>query len=118
MGVTCEEREHQYVIRLTGEITVGCSADLKGSLVVGVSHKKDLALDLSAAADHDVTALQLLWAAIQAAQRTGKALRLVSALPENVASAIRDSGFEPLLSPLISPQAEGNPGPASEAADD
>lgn len=118
MSVICEERQHQCVIRLEGEIDVACSAELKRCLVEALSHEKDLRLDLNAATDLDVTTLQLLWATIREAERMGRVLSVEAEVPASVVSMIRESGFEPLLAPLISPQAEGKPEAASEAADD
>ncbi len=114
MPFTCEEREHQCVIRLQGEIDVTCSAELKRCLVEAISQEKDLAVDLSGVADLDVTALQLLWAAMQAAEKVGRAFSFPNDPPENIKTSICDSGFEPLLSP----HAPGRPEAASEAADD
>jgi anti-anti-sigma factor len=119
LPITCEEREHQCVIRLAGEIDVASSAELKGCFVEAISGQKDLILDLvldwNAATDLDVTALQLLWAAVEAAEKAGKTLRLASDSPNHIKTAICDCGFESLLKPLLSPQAEGKTGKESEA---
>jgi anti-anti-sigma factor len=88
VSLTCEKREHQCVIRLEGELDVACSGELKRCLVEAISHQKDLALDLSAATDVDVTALQLLWATMKAAEKMGKKVSVVSELPASIRTPV------------------------------
>jgi anti-anti-sigma factor len=115
LPITCEEREHQCVVRLVGELDVACSAELKGCFVKALSGQKDLILDLNDAADLDVTALQLLWAAMQAGDKAGRALRLASDPPSHIKTAIGECGFDVLLAPLLSPHDDGKTGKESEA---
>jgi anti-anti-sigma regulatory factor len=117
LPVNCEERARQYVIRLEGEIDVACSTDLKRGFIDTIASEKETVLDVKAATDFDVTALQLIWAAMVAAENVKKVVTIEGEIPEEIVNAVRDAGFEPLLAPLIS-QAERDGEAASEASDD
>jgi anti-anti-sigma regulatory factor len=80
-----------YLIRLDGEITLACADELKRALLSWLQENKDLELDLQNAAEVDLTALQLLFAAAREAARRGQNIVARTSLP--VRDAARDAGF-------------------------
>ncbi len=69
MATTLEQNGAQCLIRMEGEITVACAAELKKALVQALARGNDLRMDLESATELDVTALQLLWVAEREARK-------------------------------------------------
>jgi ABC-type transporter Mla MlaB component len=91
---TFEEQEATAVLRLSGNISVACSAELKQLFVQAFSTGKGVQLDLSAATNLDIAAMQLLWAAARHAEKTKTALTAAPTVPEELKNGVRDAGFE------------------------
>ncbi len=113
MPITHAESETQHIIRLEGEVDVGGAAELKRMLIEAVSSRKELRVDLTAATDLDVTAMQLLWAAKREAEKAGTSCML-GPVPDEIVKLMEEAGFENFLAPVIP---EGVPGERAEAAD-
>jgi ABC-type transporter Mla MlaB component len=91
---TFEEQEARAILRLSGNINVACSAELKQLFVQAFSTGKGVHLDLSAATNLDIAGIQLLWAAARHAETTNTALTAASTVPEELKNCVRDAGFE------------------------
>ncbi|MGA8108768.1 MAG: STAS domain-containing protein [Acidobacteriaceae bacterium] len=85
------------MIRLEGDIDIGCAAELKQVLeeaLAGRDGSRETRISLATATAMDVTAVQLLWAAERAARASGMVLALESPVPEVLRATLREAGFE------------------------
>ena len=94
MSVNLDQNEGQCLIRLEGEVDISSAAELKKLLLEALASGRELRVDLERTTDLDVTAVQLLWAAERKAGGSGVGLRLLGHVPEQVAVALSDAGFE------------------------
>jgi anti-sigma B factor antagonist len=94
LPVTMERHETHSLVRLEGEVTITSAAEVKEALLAGLAAGTDLHLDLEHAERIDVTIMQLLWATVREADRTGVAL--AGAVSEAAAALAREAGFEGL----------------------
>jgi anti-anti-sigma regulatory factor len=94
LSITFEDSATRCVLRLEGEIGVACSAELKLALIEAISSGKEVELDLAQASDFDVTAVQLLWAASQEAEKAGASFAVAGDVPANIGRAAGEAGFE------------------------
>jgi anti-anti-sigma regulatory factor len=94
MSIALDQGETLCVVRLEGEVNIASAAALKATLLEALASGTDVRLDPERATEVDLTALQLLWAAQQAAGRSGKAIRLSGPVPEALLLAAREAGFE------------------------
>jgi hypothetical protein len=62
--------------------------------VQAFSTGKGVQLDLSAATNLDIAAMQLLWAAARHAEKTKTVLTAAPNVPEELKNGVRDAGFE------------------------
>lgn len=93
MPVTVEQRGAVCFIRLEGEVTIVCAAELKRVLLDALASGNKLRLDLKGATDLDITALQLLWAAEREARASGRSLTLAGAVPEEILVTVAEAGL-------------------------
>jgi anti-anti-sigma regulatory factor len=91
---TFEEQEAKAVLHLSGDINVAGSAELKQLFVQAFSTGKGVQLDLSAATNLDISAIQLLWAAARHAEKTKTSLTAAPTVPPELKGGVRDAGFE------------------------
>ena len=68
------------------------AVELKALLIEALASGGDIRLDLRSVEDLDITAMQLLWGAAREANRAGS--KFDAAVPEAVAIAAREAGFE------------------------
>lgn len=94
MPVTLEQSAALSVIRMEGEINIGCAAELKGLLLKELASGRELRVDVGQATELDVTALQLLWAAEREARKSATKFVLAGAVPEEIKALATDAGFE------------------------
>jgi anti-anti-sigma regulatory factor len=92
-----EESEATNVIRLEDAIGIACAAELKKLLLQALESGKEVSVSLEGATDLDVTAVQLLWAAVRKKRKSGAGIVLVGAMPETLSTAFADAGFEKFL---------------------
>jgi anti-anti-sigma factor len=92
--VTLDQSEAVCLVRLEGEIDIASAAELKKVLLEALASGRELRVDLERAAELDVTALQLLWAAEREARRSGVGFTLAGRVPEAISAAAGDAGFE------------------------
>ena len=94
MPITLDRNESQCLVRLEGELDISAAAELKKLLLEALASGRELRVDLERATDLDITAVQLLWAAERKAGVSGGSLRLLGRVPEQLAVALSDAGFE------------------------
>ena len=94
MPVTLDQSEAVCLVRLEGEIGIASAAELKKLLIEALASGRELRVDLERAAELDVTALQLLWAAEREARGSGVGFALAGRVPEAISAAAGDAGFE------------------------
>jgi anti-anti-sigma regulatory factor len=92
--VSLDQSEDLCLVRLVGEVDIGCAAELKRGLVAALESGKPVRVDLAGATDLDVTALQLLWAAGRKAAGSGIGFALAGQLPESILCAVANAGFD------------------------
>lgn len=93
MPLVLIDGDARSVIRLEGEIDIVNAAELKDMMVAAMTSGKELHLDLQAATDLDVTAVQLLYCAAREAEKTGIAFG-VEHLPQSIRDSVREMGLE------------------------
>lgn len=108
MAVTIQENESRCLLRLDGEVGVASSEELKQALLHALASGKALRFDLEQLTELGVTTWQLLWAAAREAQAAGLSMGLVGQVPDAVAAALREAGFEEFPIPVASMEAEGS----------
>jgi ABC-type transporter Mla MlaB component len=99
--VILESNGTECILHLDGDCTLTSAAELKSALIQALAERASgqaaqpvntVCLDFGRAGEVDIAALQLLWAAEQAA-RAGER-RLVSRVPEGIRGLARDAGFD------------------------
>lgn len=90
--MTIESSETHWILRLDGGFGMASVAELRARLLEGLASAKAMELDLSQATEIDITVLQLLWAAGNAAAREKRAF--VSRATEALSDFARAAGFE------------------------
>jgi len=95
MNLAMERGGGRSVIRLAGEVNIGCAAELKALLVEVLSSGEEILIEFERAGAVDVSILQLILAAQREATQTGVRLALSAALAEPVARAVEEAGISP-----------------------
>jgi anti-anti-sigma regulatory factor len=93
MPVLLDESDGVFLIRLEGEVNIACAAELKSLLSKALATGRELRVRLECAAELDVTALQLLYAAERVATIAGIRFTLEGLVPDDISNAIADAGF-------------------------
>jgi anti-anti-sigma regulatory factor len=94
LAIILEQREESNLIRLEGVIDIAFAAELKTTLLDAIKPPKSLQVALSADADLDVTAIQLLWAAEHEAKASNVSFVLDGCVPDAVSATLKETGFE------------------------
>jgi anti-anti-sigma regulatory factor len=97
VSITLEQSELQSVLRLEGAIDIASAAELKESLLKALGTASEVRVSLDGAADLDVTAVELLWAAGRKAKGIGVGFAFTGTVPEPVLSALREAGLQQFL---------------------
>jgi len=93
MPVNLDESEGISLIRIEGDVGIAMAAEMKDLLVKALASGKDLHISMASAAELDVTALQLFYAAGREAAKSGVKLTLDDRVPDEIFSAMTDGGF-------------------------
>lgn len=93
MPVTIERSGAVCLIRVEGEVAIGCAAQLKKVLLEALASGGELRLDMARAIELDITALQLLWAAEREARASGTAFTLTGTVAEEILVTATEAGF-------------------------
>jgi anti-anti-sigma factor len=94
VSTNLEIADQRCVVRLEGEIDINCSEELKSTLVEALSQRRELQVDMTRASDLDITVIQLLWAAVRAAAKSGIPFVVCDGVPERIRRMALDGGFE------------------------
>lgn len=98
MSVRFDRSEVPGMIRLDGEIDIGCAAELKSVLEEALAVKGDVSdparISLAQVTAMDVTAVQLLWAAQREELLAGRKLTLEGSVPATLRATLRAAGLE------------------------
>jgi ABC-type transporter Mla MlaB component len=92
-----EQNDALSLLTLEKAVEIGCAAELKRLLVQALGSGKEVRVSLAAAADLDVTAVQLLWAAARQAKAAGINLSLTEPVPGEIAAALGEAGLNQFL---------------------
>ena len=95
MSIEIEQSESRSLIQLSDSITLGSAAELHRVLVDALGSSPSVAIDLERASELDVAAIQLLYAAWQAAKKSSVPLTLEGAVPAAVKNAFLEAGLDP-----------------------
>lgn len=93
MPIETQPNAELNTVRLEGAVDIHAAAQLKATLVEAIERGGTLHLSLESVTCLDVTALQLLWAAEQAARSAGIAVELEGPLPDSLAQQLKAAGF-------------------------
>lgn len=94
MGIAVEQREDASVLSLAGAVDISSAAELKRELLDCLDRGKPVRLVVAGDTSFDITAVQLLWAAEREARARQVEFVLDGSLPEPVAAALKDAGFD------------------------
>ena len=97
MPIICDRNETACLITLKGEVNIFCAAELKKSLMEALESGKELRVDLEGVTEVDITALQLLRAAENAATASGTGFTVQGSISEDASAALSDLGIEKFL---------------------
>ncbi len=92
--VTLEQNEKGNTIRLEGAVGIDSAGELKALLLKALEPGREVRIALEGAADLDVTAIELLWAARREAKVSGVKFAFAEGAPEAVTAALAEAGFE------------------------
>lgn len=97
MGITLDESKSKVVIGLEGAVDISSAAELKTQLLRALSSGKKVRVALDGATDLDVTAVQLLWAAVREASKAGVAFSFAGPAPAELSAALGEAGLQQFL---------------------
>jgi anti-anti-sigma factor len=100
MPITLKTNEESSVISLEGAIDISFAVELKERLIEAFHAGREVRVSLAEATYLDVTAIELFWAAEREARGAGVKFALAGPVPEPVASAVAEAGFEKFPVPL------------------
>lgn len=107
MPVTLEQSKKSSVIRLEGATDIASAAELKKLLLEAFGLGHEVRVNLDEAADLDVTAIQLLWAARRQAKVLGVSFAFTGQVQEQVTYALRQAGFTDAAASMDDSQVSG-----------
>ena len=107
MPVTLEREDELSTIRLEGEVGIASAADLKSQLIQALGCGKQVRVSLQSVTDLDVTAVELLWAALREAKASGVAFVIEAPVPPIITSALLQAGFDEFAKDMDAGQAGG-----------
>jgi anti-anti-sigma regulatory factor len=97
MGITLDESKSKAVIGLDGVVDISSAAELKTLLLRALNCGKKVRVSLDKAADLDVTAVELLWAAKSEASKAGVAFSFAGPAPAELSAALCEAGLQQFL---------------------
>jgi anti-anti-sigma regulatory factor len=92
---TCSERTS---LILTGEMTVSAISSFHAKVSEALESEGDLAVDLSAVTEIDLSGVQLLWAARRAAANMRRGFSACTPVPPAVQASFDLAGLDPFRS--------------------
>ena len=119
MPITIEAVDGRCVLRLEGDIDIAGAAELKAALIEAFSSRKEVRVDLQRATDFDITAVQLLWAAVRDAGKAGVSFVVAGQTTDTLDHAASEMGLANLgLQVVADAPAEASAAAPVKSADD
>lgn len=88
------EAQGKQVLRVAGRLTIGQASCFREALAGALAAAEELQVELLGVTQIDLTALQLLCAAHQSAEKAGKRFQVLSGGNETYRKVIADAGFQ------------------------
>ena len=88
------ERPGRQTLKITGNATISEAFALREALIEALEATRDLGVDVTGVTGVDLTALQLLCAAHQSAEKAGKRFQVVDQGNEVFRRVVADAGFQ------------------------
>jgi ABC-type transporter Mla MlaB component len=104
--VTLEREEELSRIRLEGEVGIAAAAELKSLLVQALGSGRQVRVSLLSLTELDVTAVELLWAALLQAKASNLSFTIEAPVPSMVTSALLQAGFDEFAADMVASQAD------------
>ena len=101
MAVTLNKLDDTHSLLLTGNVDIAEAAELKCALMDAFASSLRIRIQLAGADSLDVTAVQLLQAAVTHAKSTGTDLMVQGPLREAIKERFVGTGLFPLLEALV-----------------
>jgi ABC-type transporter Mla MlaB component len=105
--VALEREDELSRIRLEGEVGIGSAAKLKELLIQALGSGKQIRVSLPSLTELDVTAVQLLSAALREAKASSQAFLIDGPVPPTITSALLQAGFDEFAKDMDAEQAGG-----------
>jgi len=93
VGIALGQADHSSLIRLDGVVDISAAAELKAALLRAIEVGDEIRVSVNEAAELDVTALQLIWAAAREARLKSVGFALAWKAPESVRSFLASTGL-------------------------
>ena len=97
MSITLDQNAIPVQLLLEGAIDIASSAELKRVLIVALGSGSGLRVSLRDVTALDVTAIQLLWAALRFARASSIDMRLDGPLADGVSASLCATALAPFL---------------------
>lgn len=107
MGIFLKQGERSSTIRLDGAIDISLASELKALLLKALETGGELHLSLAEATALDVTAMQLLWAAKDAAKASGVGFVFTGPMPGPVSECLSEAGLGGLAAIVVAGERAG-----------
>ena len=93
MSFSLNQADDSSRISLEGAIDIASAEELKEAILEALKARKEICVSVEKAADFDVTAVQLLWAAKREAKRLGVGITFEGLPSEAIQDALANVGF-------------------------
>ena len=94
MPIVHDQIDGKRLIRFEGATDISLAAELKALLLESLASGTDVQVDLQQTTEMDITALQLLWAAGRAAEKSGVRFNLSGCIPKEISVTAAIAGFD------------------------
>jgi anti-anti-sigma regulatory factor len=95
MSQELEMSEDRCLVRLAAAVTVSSAAELHKVLIAAIDSGRSIVIDLTETTELDISGIQLLYAARQAAEQAGLSISAPKTPPRQVADAFLEAGLDP-----------------------
>ena len=91
MPAQLDQNETQFLIRLTGDVTITTADELKVFLLQSIASGKEMRINMESATSLDISIYQLLCAAERASKQAGKKFIREGVIPEEILNTYKDA---------------------------
>ncbi|MGA7243713.1 MAG: STAS domain-containing protein [Terracidiphilus sp.] len=106
MAINVEDQNGRRRIRLDDVVDIAQAAELKQILMEAIGSFAPVSIQVSGASAIDVTAVQLLWAALSHASTTGKEFAIVGPWDEEIERSLSCTGISPIMHSMLAQSGE------------